>query len=131
MRCLLAIVVAATMASCVQPGPVADEPCELGDDVVGGHHEPEASQPVPIPQKRAWEAAFGGEIAARPHVAARLEGWPQIRSVRSLPHDDDAFLRRLARDTWRGLVAFTDREHGLPVDHVRLDPTSLARAGAR
>jgi hypothetical protein len=37
-----------------------------------------------------------------------------------LPSDDRAFLERLARDTWRGLDAFTDRENGLPVDHVRL-----------
>src|SRR5262249_33282521 len=98
---------------------------------VGGRHEPEASEPVPIPRKRAWEAAFGGEIAARPHVAARLAGWPRVRAAADLPHDDDAFLRRLARDTWRGLVAFTDREHALPVDHVRCEAGSLARADAR
>ncbi len=131
MRCLLAIVVAATMAGCARPGPVAGEPCELGEEVVGGHHEPEASQPVPIPRKRAWEGAFGGEVAARPHVAARLAAWPQARVGTHLPRTDDAFLRRLARDTWRGLTAFTDRKHALPVDHVRLDPTSLARADAR
>src|SRR5207249_2218567 len=34
---------------------------------------------------------------------------------------DREFLLRLARDTWRGLEALTDREHHLPVDHVRLD----------
>jgi hypothetical protein len=131
MRCLLAIIFAATVAGCARPGPVAEEPCELGEDVVGGHHEPEASQPVPIPRKRAWEASYGGEVAARPHVAARLAGWPEVRVGTSLPRTDDAFLRRVASDTWRGLIAFTDREHALPVDHVRLHPTSLARADAR
>src|SRR2546426_821402 len=34
---------------------------------------------------------------------------------------------RLARDTWRGLEAFTDREHQLPVDNVRLG--AVARVG--
>jgi hypothetical protein len=131
MRCLLAILLAATVTGCARPGPVADEPCELGDEVVGGHHEPEASQRVPTPRKTAWEEAFGGEVAARPHVAARLAGWPRVRAATDLPRTDEAFLRRLARDTWRGLVAFTDREHALPVDHVQLHPTSLARADAR
>ena len=131
MRCLLAIVVAAMLCGCVRPGPGADEPCELGNDVASGRHEPEASQPVPIPRKRAWEATFGGEVAARPQVAARLAGWPRMRAATDLPRGDDAFLHRLARDTWRGLIAFTDREHALPVDHVRFDARSLARAHAR
>jgi hypothetical protein len=84
-----------------------------------------------LPLKQAWERARGGEVAARPHVAARLAGWPAARLAGDLPASDDAFLRRLARDTWRGLEAFTDREHGLPVDHVRLDEHSLARTDAR
>jgi hypothetical protein len=131
MRCVLAIVIATALAACGTLSPGADEPCELGADVVGGHHEPEASDPVVAPLKRAWEARFGGEVAARPHVAARLTGWPRVWRAGPAPEEDDAFLRRLAVDTWRGLAAFTDREHALPVDHVRLDPSSLARADAR
>ncbi len=139
MRWLFAIALAAAVG-CARSGPagdatrpngVADVPCELGNELVGGRPEPEASEPVPIPHKRAWEATFGGEAAARPHVAARLAGWPAVRVARDLPSEDAAFLRRLAGDTWRGLVAFTDREHALPVDHVRLDPRSLARRDAR
>jgi hypothetical protein len=109
-----------------------DEPCELGAHVKGGHYEPEASGVVPTPRKRAWEAQFGGELPARGHLAARLVGWPAhlLADRRTLPTADRAFLRRLARDTWRGLAAFTDREHALPVDHVELGPT-LARADAR
>ena len=39
---------------------------------------------------------------------------------------------RLARDTWRGLAALVDREHGLPVDHVRLaERRDRPRAGRR
>ena len=131
MRCALAILAVTLVAACTPLARLTDEPCELGRDVVGGHAEPEASERVPLPRKQAWEAAFGGEIAARPHVAARLAGWPGRRVAPALPSDDRAFLRRLARDTWRGLVAFTDREHALPVDHVRLDPTSMARGDAR
>jgi hypothetical protein len=114
------------------PSPV-DETCELGQDVEGGHTEPAAADTVRAPQKKAWEASFGGEVAARPQVAARMTGWPRRLRVDpgTLPAADDAFLARLARDTWRGLTAFTDREHGLPVDHVRLGVPSLARADAR
>jgi hypothetical protein len=131
VRCALAILVAVVLAACGTVNPIAGEPCELGADVVGGRHEPEAGDRVPSPKKRAWEARFGGEIAARPHVAARLAGWPRMRTAGDLPETDDAFLRRLAADTWRGLAAFVDREHALPVDHVRLGDRSLSRAAAR
>ncbi len=80
--------------------------------------------PVVTPRKKAWEDAHGGQIAARPAVRARMKGWPAVALVdrATLPNDDRAFLERLARDTWRGLDALTDRENGLPVDHVRIDP---------
>jgi hypothetical protein len=127
----LGVVLLVTLAGCARLSAVADEPCELGQGVEGGHAEPEASERVPLPQKEAWEATFGGEVAARPHVAARMAGWPTARLGRALPTGDRALLERVARDTWRGLVAFTDREHALPVDHVRFAPTSIARADAR
>jgi hypothetical protein len=100
--------------------------------MVGGRVEPGARAVVVPRKKKAWEAALGGEEAARPHVAARLAGWPERLLVErdALPADDPAFLARLARDTWRGLDAFTDREHALPIDNVRLGP-SADRAGAR
>src|SRR5258708_5255654 len=46
--------------------------------------------PVDLPRKRAWEASFGGKEAARPHVRARLAGWPARAVVdpSSLPSDD-------------------------------------------
>src|SRR6267378_60205 len=112
-------------------GP-ADEPCELGEDVVGGAVEPGARDLVVPPRKKAWEAAHGGEEAAKPFIKARLAGWPRTLVVdgSSLPRDDHAFVARLARDTWRGVQAFTDRESGLPVDNVRLGRT-VDRAEAR
>ena len=77
--------------------------------------------PVDLPRKRAWEQSHGGKEAARPFVRARLAGWPTRMLVdpHELPRDDRAFLERVAADTWRGLVALSDRENGLPVDHVR------------
>ncbi|MFN8546001.1 MAG: glucoamylase family protein [Candidatus Binatia bacterium] len=100
-----------------------DERCELGEQVVGGQTEPGALDVVVPVRKKAWEAAHGGEEAARPAVRARLAGWPArlLADRASLPRTDDAFVARLARDTWRGLEALTDRENGLPVDHVHLD----------
>ena len=125
----LVLVFCLVCAGCVRLG-LREEPCELGLDVEGGHAEPEASDPVATPKKKAWEATFGGEVAARPQVAARVAGWPRTLVVDDLPADDAAFLRRLAADTWRGLAAFVDREHALPVDHVALGAT-LDRAAAR
>jgi len=109
-----------------------DEPCELGEDVVGGRVEPGADSVVVPARKKAWEAALGGEDAARPFVRARLAGWPANVVVRgdALPSGDREFVERLARDTWRGLEAMTDGEHALPVDHVRLGATDAdARVG--
>jgi hypothetical protein len=48
-----------------------------------------------------------------------------------LPGDDDEFLRRAAADTWRGLHALTDRENGLPIDHVRYSKTTTDAAASR
>ena len=82
---------------------------------------------VAAPRKEAWQDSFGGAELAKPQVKARLAGWPtQLLADRaSLPAGDEAFLRRLARDTWQGIDAFTDREHGLPIDHVRFCGGSL------
>src|SRR4029079_9461968 len=53
---------------------------------------------------------------------ARLRAVPtRVRIDRDdLPDDDRKFLERLAEDTWKGLDALTDKENGLPVDHVHL-----------
>ncbi|MCB1921620.1 MAG: DUF3131 domain-containing protein [Candidatus Competibacteraceae bacterium] len=75
------------------------------------------------PRKTAWETALGGKEATQPHIHARLTGWPErlIVPATELPRNDQAFLAQLARDTWRGLAAFSDREHGLPLDTVRFN----------
>ncbi len=38
---------------------------------------------------------------------------------------------QIARATWQGLIALTDREHGLPVDHVTLAETGVDPALAQ
>jgi hypothetical protein len=96
MRRGVAILAVTWLAACAPRPSLPDEPCELGQ-VVGGQAEPEAAEKVPLPRKHAWEAAHGGEVAARPSVAARLAGWPRVRVARDLPADDRAFLQRLAR----------------------------------
>jgi len=109
------------------------ETCELGEEVVGGRVEPGARTVVVPVKKKAWEASLGGEEAAKPYIKARLAGWPAmlLADRDALPRTDTEFVARLARDTWRGLEAFTDREHQLPVDNVRLGATSAARDEAR
>jgi hypothetical protein len=82
---------------------------------------------VPV-RKKAWEAALGGRTAAKPHLAARLTRWPTRLVVdrSELPVEDDAFLHRLATDTWHGIEALVDVETGLPLDHLRFTNRSLA-----
>lgn len=86
-------------------------------------------EPVIPPQKTAWEKQWGGKEAAQPHIRARLAGWPQRLHIAAaeLPGTSQAFLERLAQDTWRGLVAFSDREHGLPLDTVRFQSSESAK----
>jgi hypothetical protein len=114
------------------PGRTGEETCEL-DEVVGGIAEPAAREVVIARRKKAWEAALGGEEAARPHLRARLSGWPSrlLSDRASLPQTDADFAARLARDTWRGLEALVDREHALPIDNLRFGDRSVAVAKAR
>ncbi len=88
-----------------------------------GQPGPSIRDPVIPPKKTAWENSMGSKAAAQPHIRARLAGWPERLTVNpaDLPAGDRAFLQRLARDTWRGLTALSDREHGLPFDTVRLN----------
>src|SRR5262249_30687476 len=79
-----------------------------------------------VPQKKlAWQASVGGPAAAQRLAKQRLAGWPKRLLVdrSELPATDREFVERVARDTWRGLAELTDRENGLPVDHVRLSPS--------
>jgi hypothetical protein len=112
------------------PGPApcpVDFTAPFADGQAGWHEEP-----VPAPRKIAWERSLGGVEAARPHVRARLRALPSraLAAERTLPADDRALLERVARDTWRGLDALTDRENGLPVDNVRVLPPGAKAAAA-
>ncbi|MBK8754854.1 MAG: DUF3131 domain-containing protein [Candidatus Competibacteraceae bacterium] len=88
-----------------------------------GQPGPSTRDPVIPPIKTAWENSIGGKAAAQPQIHARLAGWPERLLVNpaELPAADPAFLERLARDTWRGLTALSDRDHGLPLDTVRFN----------
>ncbi|MGH7897017.1 MAG: glucoamylase family protein [Candidatus Binatia bacterium] len=96
----------------------------LIDDVallkIGGPGPTIADRVIPA-KKEAWKRSVGLEAVARV-TQARLSGWPERLLVdrATLPRTNREFLERLARDTWRGLEALTDRENGLPVDNVIL-----------
>jgi hypothetical protein len=111
----------------------ADPPCPLETSERYEGPPIYEDDPVRTPKKRAWEASHGGKEAARQRVRARLTGWPERLHVPggALPRDDRAFARRVASDTWRGLDAFTDREHGLPIDNVRFLAPSVSLATSR
>ena len=98
-----------------------------------GHPGPGADDLVVAWKKKAWEEAFGGETAARPHLKDRLAGWPQqlLIDPNTLPTDEREFLSRLALDTWRGIDALTDKAHGLPLDRIHFGNGSVELADAR
>jgi hypothetical protein len=77
---------------------------------------------VGAPKKQQWEAEQGGFTASRFAIAARLMDQPDFLVVarESLPRDREEFLLRVARDTWTGIQAYTDRENGLAIDNVRV-----------
>ncbi len=97
-----------------------------------GQPGPSIYDRVNTPRKDALGATLGGQDALQVYIRSRLGGaWPQRLTVPAteLPNTGQAFLERLARDTWRGLVTFSDREHGLPLDTVRFtDSGDVQRA---
>ncbi len=105
------------------------------DDVVllrTGRPGPSISDRVVAHKKEAWEAALGGPDKAKLQIQTLLRGWPRrlLADRRALPRSDRRFLLRLALDTWRGLDAFTHRDNGLPIDHVRFGADSVDPAAA-
>jgi hypothetical protein len=107
-------------------------PAALAPADAAGHAGGDADGSL-APRKRAWEESVGGAQAAKQHLRARLSGWPERRFAErgAPPAEDRAFLAQVARDTWRGIAALTDRENGLPIDHLRLGAGSLAAADAQ
>jgi hypothetical protein len=105
----------------------------LVDDIAlvrTGNRGPSAHDPVEPVRKRSWEAALNDPAAVQRAIRARLGPWPERAIVMDdLPSDDDAFLRRVASDTWRGLDAFAHRENGLPVDTVILASGTAVPSG--
>lgn len=103
-----------------RPGP--RQGAVLIDDIAlvkTGHPGPSASDPVIPARKAAIEREIGDPKAFRRQIHGRLNGWPdRLLAELDQPADDRALLLRIARDTWTGLHALTDREHGLPLDTV-------------
>lgn len=98
-----------------------------------GDRGPDVRDPVPAPKKKEWEKKFGGEKQAIPEIQKRLVGWPKIALAdkSGFPKDDREFLMRVAKDTWKGIDALTDKEHGLPLDTVRFAKGSVELKDSR
>lgn len=97
-----------------------------------GQAGPGRNDPL-IPEHRtAWATALGSEQNVMNAIRNRMVGWPNRFLIESsaLPRDDQAFLQRVAADTWRGVAALVDGRHGLPIDRIQLDRDSLEPARA-
>lgn len=92
-----------------------------------------ATERVIAKRKKEWEQSLGGEQAAVPFIKQRLSGWPRqlLVDAKTLPANDREFAFRVARDTWRGIDAMTDRENGLPIDGLRFPAGSVNISSAR
>lgn len=123
---------ACLFAACYHSGRRTN-PCPVDLVAARQGRAPVATEPVAAPKKMAWEQALGGQMAAIPHIQARLVGWPQrlLVGADTLPSAGREFALRVARDTWRGLDALSDRENGLPMDNVRFVDGSVAVPPAR
>lgn len=54
-------------------------------------------------------------------LVKRLQGFTDTVAIRKeFPEDDEAFLRLVAKDTWRFFDEIVDAEHGLPLDTIQL-----------
>jgi len=95
-----------------------------------GRHIGAFEDSAAAPQKKAWEMAHGGEVAARKAVRARaIELPPGPLVLRdALPDDDQELTQKVLRDTWRGLDGLRDRASGLPFDTVTFFPGGGAPA---
>jgi hypothetical protein len=98
-----------------------------------GDRGPDIRDPVAAPKKKQWEKERGGEKAAIPEIQKRLVGWPKaaLADKSAFPKDDREFLMRVAKDTWKGIDALTDKEHGLPLDTVRFSKGSVELKDSR
>jgi len=122
LRIVWAACATATLLATARPPPAAAQ-------AAGFAPEHATRPPLYGARKRAWEEANGGREAARDALQRRLEGWPRALLADREPLlalSDEALLDRIARDTWRGLAALTDREHGLPINHLLFPMGSLA-----
>lgn len=60
----------------------------------------------------------------------RLNGFPEQLFVRKeFPADDKEFILEIARDTWRFFDEIVDREHGLPLDTIKLGENEVLEDG--
>ena len=123
---------ARTAVTALDPGCRMDELVSLDSWTLARLERP----PVSVPKKRSWEHALGPGRQPQAALRERLAGWPAVLVVNpaTLPRQPRAFAERLARDTWRGLEALTDRDHGLPLDTIALaaggkGPPKAARIG--
>lgn len=121
--CVLAVCLSMYTLVTAPPADLKRGLCPIDEESLKHPQLPPGALEIVIPlKKKAWENALGGEDAAKPYIRNRLAGLPQklLVDAVSLPETDEEFAWRVARDTWRGVAALTDRENGLPVDNVFL-----------
>lgn len=62
-----------------------------------------------------------GTLEFAKFLSGRLRGFPKTVSVKkTFSQEDKAFLKEVARDTWRFFDEVTDAEYGLPLDNIKL-----------
>ncbi len=76
------------------------------------------------PRKKEKTATRIEGMEFQKFLLTRLKGFPEKAVVKKeFPADDKAFLKEVAKDTWRFFDEIVDKEHGLPLDTIQLAPT--------
>ncbi len=62
----------------------------------------------------------------------RIGGFPkEVFVKKSFPKDDKAFLKEIARDTWKYFDLIVDKEYGLPLDYIQFNGVSTVSKDTR
>jgi len=94
-----------------------------------GDPGPHVHDPVEIPGKANYPKLEAEEWAR--FLAKRLQGYPSKLLVKKeFPEEDRAFLKAIAKDTWKFFDNFVDKEHHLPLDTIQFSAEKKAVFGS-
>ncbi|MDD3906300.1 MAG: glucoamylase family protein [Candidatus Omnitrophica bacterium] len=95
-----------------------------------GNPGPGVNDPVEHKKKKTAEGISTEDFAK--FLIARLGGFPsKVFVKKEFPKDDRAFLKEIAKDTWKYFDACVDKEYGLPLDNIEFTENAVISKDTR